>query len=173
MQKLTFFFLLTAMASNAFSKEGPSSNEFSNNAISIGVVVADLQKSIDFYTEVMGMTKTGGFSVDENFTKRSGLNNGIAFDVTVLKLEDLPQAPEWKLMSFNRKPTHPWQKFMTDDNGIQYVTLFVASMKPFLERIKKHQVTILSEPGLKLEDGRSFVLVQDPDGTFIELIGPE
>ncbi|MBN1820908.1 MAG: VOC family protein [Prolixibacteraceae bacterium] len=173
MKKLTAFLILMAIVIVALSQETPSQKDFSNNSISIGVVVADLQKSIDFYTNVIGMTKTGGFSVDDNFTKRSGLNSGMAFDVTVLKLEDDPQAPEWKLMSFNRKPTHPWQKYMTDDNGIQYVTIFVNSMNPILERINKNNVRLLSEPGLKLEDGRSFVLIQDPDGTFIELIGPE
>jgi len=173
MKKFILFIFLSAIVFIAFSKKMPAPKDFSNNAISIGVVVADLEKSIDFYTNVIGMTKTGGFSVDENFTKRSGLNAGIAFDVTVLKLEDTPQAPEWKLMSFYRKPSHPWPKYMTDDNGIQYVTIFVTSMKPFLERIKRYNVKLLSEPGLKLEDGRSFVLIQNPDGTFIELIGSE
>lgn len=44
-------------------------------------------------------------------------------------------------------------------------------MKPFLERFEKHNIKLLGETHTKLDDGRTFVLVRDPDGTFIELIG--
>ena len=146
--------------------------EFPMGSIQIGVICSDLQKSIDFYTRVIGMTKTGGFSVDEAFGKKSGLTDGVAFDVTVLKLKDAPEAAEWKLMSFGKESTHPPQKYIHDDVGMQYITIFVKSMKPFLERINKHNVELLEETPTFLEDGRQFVLVQDPDGNFVELIGP-
>lgn len=145
--------------------------EFPMGSIQIGVICFDLQKSIDFYTEVIGMTKTGGFSVDEAFATKSGLTGGVPFDVTVLKLKDEPEAAEWKLMSFGKEATHPPQKYILDDIGMQYITIFVKSMKPFLERINEHNVTLLEETPTFLEDGRQFVLVQDPDGNFIELIG--
>lgn len=147
-------------------------SEFPMGSIQIGVICSDLQKSIDFYTKVIGMTKTGGFSVDEAFAAKSGLTGGVPFDVTVLKLKDQPEAAEWKLMSFNKESAHPNQKYILDDVGMQYITIFVKSMKPFLERINNHNVTLLEETPTFLEDGRQFVLVQDPDGNFIELIGP-
>lgn len=147
-------------------------SEFPMGSIQIGVITSDLQKSIDFYTDVIGMTKTGGFSVDEAFGAKSGLTGGLRIDVTVLKLKDDPEATEWKLLSFGKEATHPPQKFIQDDVGIQYVTIFVKSMKPFLERLEKHNVEHLEEMPTFLEDGRQFVLVQDPDGNFIELIGP-
>jgi len=46
-------------------------------------------------------------------------------------------------------------------------------MKPFLKRIKEHNIKLIAETPTKLDDGRQFVLIQDPDGTFIELIGSE
>jgi catechol 2,3-dioxygenase-like lactoylglutathione lyase family enzyme len=147
-------------------------SEFTTGTIQIGVIVQDLEKSIDFYTNVVGMTKTGGFSIDEAFGKKSGLTGGAPFDVTVLKLKDSPEAAEWKLMSFGKEPAHPPQKYIQDDIGMQYITIFVKSMKPFLERLEKHQVTLLEETPTFLEDGRQFVFFQDPDGNFIELIGP-
>ena len=147
-------------------------SEFPMGSIQIGVICSDLQQSIDFYTEVIGMTRTGGFSVDEAFAAKSGLTDGVPFDVTVLKLKDMPEAAEWKLMSFGKEATHPPQKYILDDIGMQYITIFVKSMKPFLERIKSHNVELLEETPTFLEDGRQFVLVQDTDGNFIELIGP-
>ena len=148
-------------------------SEFTQPGISIGNVVEDLEKSVKFYTEVIGMTKTGGFSVDKENAKELGLTDKYDLNVTVLKLEDSPNAPEWKLMSIGTKANHPKQKWMSDDTGMQYITLFVNHLNPFIERCKQHNVKILSDEPSTLADGRSFILVQDPDGTFIELIGPK
>jgi len=59
-----------------------------------------------------------------------------------------------------------------DDTGVQYITIFVKSMKPLIERIQKHKVKMLGKTPTMLDANRQFVLVQDPDGTFVELIGP-
>lgn len=154
----------------AFSVKPPE--DFAKSGISVGVVVEDLAKSLDFYQNVIGMVKTGAFSVEGVRAKELGLSNGDRFDVTVLKLENSEQAAEWKLMSFGKKPTHPKQKFVPDDTGMQYVTIYVKSMKPILERIKKYKVKTLGITPTKLDETYGFVLVQDPDGNFIELIGP-
>lgn len=147
-------------------------SEFSHPGIFVGNVVEDLDKSVKFYTEVIGMTKTGEFSVDKTKAKELGLTD-YNLDVTVLKLEDSPNATEWKLMSVGTKAKHPKQKWMTDDTGPQYITILVNHLNPFIERCKKNNVKILSgEPSI-LDDDRYFILVQDPDGTFIELIGPK
>jgi catechol 2,3-dioxygenase-like lactoylglutathione lyase family enzyme len=146
---------------------------FSNPNIGIGVVVEDLERSIDFYTNIIGMTKTGEFSVDQETCKELGLTDKYQLDVTILKLENSEQASEWKLMSLGTKSQHPKQNHMSDDTGMQYITLHVKHITPVLERIKKHKVKILSGSPSTLGDDRKFLLVQDPDGIFIEIIGPE
>lgn len=83
-------------------------SEYSYNTIHIGVVVIDLEKSMDFYTNIMGIVKTGTIDLNDDFVKRSGLKKGSAFSIEVLKLEDTPSATQWKLMSFGYKPIHPW-----------------------------------------------------------------
>ena len=148
-------------------------DEFSSGTISVGIIATDLEKSVDFYIRVIGMTRTSGFAVDEDFAKKSGLTGGVPFKVTVLKLKNSDQATEWKLMSFDKKSARSPSRFIQDDTGVQYITIFMTSMKPVLERIHKNNVRILSETPTVLDDGRYFVLIQDPDGTFIELIGPE
>jgi catechol 2,3-dioxygenase-like lactoylglutathione lyase family enzyme len=148
-------------------------DDFAKSGISVGVVVEDLNESLDFYLNVIGMVKTGEFQVDAEKTKELGLSNGNRFDVKILKLENNENAPEWKLMSFGKKPAHPKQKYVPDDTGMQYITIFVKSMKPCLERIQKHGVKTLGKTPTMLDADRQFVLVQDPDGNFIELIGPK
>lgn len=147
-------------------------SEFSDPFIHIGVVVSDLEESLDFYTGVIGMKKTGGFTVDKAFAKKSGLSNGVAFDVTVLRLEDSKDATQWKLMSFGKESQHAEQHFIQDDIGMQYITIFVRDLNPFVERIKKHNIPFLGETPVVLNENDHFVFIQDPDGNFIELIGP-
>lgn len=147
--------------------------DFAKSGISIGVVVEDLNKSLNFYINVIGMVKTGEFSVDAAKAEELGLSKGNSFDVKVLKLENSENAPEWKLMSFGKKASHPKQTYVPDDTGVQYITIFVKSMKPVLERIQKSGVKMLGKSPAMLDAERQFVLVQDPDGTFVELIGPK
>ncbi|HNX54949.1 MAG TPA: VOC family protein [Prolixibacteraceae bacterium] len=170
---LISLFLLVAItfAAPAFSLNPPG--DFAKSGISVGLVVENLNKSLDFYQNVVGMVKTSEFSVESARAKELGLSNGDRFDVTILKLENSDQAAEWKLMSFGKKPAHPRQKFVPDDTGMQYITLYVKSMKPILERIKKYNVKTLGITPTKLDENRDFVLIQDPDGNFIELIGPK
>jgi catechol 2,3-dioxygenase-like lactoylglutathione lyase family enzyme len=170
------FFLPLIFLSASFiavAQTGPTPGEFRSPSISIGVVVEDLDKSLEFYTEVIGMKKTGSFSVDEEKARDLGLTKGRSLSVTVLKLEDSPQASEWKLMSFETKSQHKKQKYIDDDTGMQYITIFVNHLKPIIKRVKENDVKILSGKPSDLGNGNYFILVQDPDGTFIELIGPE
>jgi catechol 2,3-dioxygenase-like lactoylglutathione lyase family enzyme len=151
----------------------PSPDDFAKSGISVGVVVEDLNKSLDFYINVIGMIKTGEFSVDAAKSEELGLSKGNGFDVKVLRLENSEDAAEWKLMTFGKKANHPKQTYVPDDTGVQYITIFVKSMKPILDRIKKHGVKTLGKTPAMLDETRQFVLVQDPDGTFVELIGPK
>ncbi len=169
--KTLILLAILAIVSPAFSAQPPG--DFAKSGISVGLVVEDITKSLDFYQNVIGMVKTSEFSVESSRAKELGLSNGDRFDVTILKLENSEQAAEWKLMSFGKKAAHPKQNFVPDDTGMQYITIYVKSMKPILERIKKYNVKTLGITPTKLDEARDFVLVRDPDGTFIELIGPK
>jgi len=165
----TLILSLTVMSLTA--QMAPAPEEFSNPTISVGVVVSDLDEAVDFYTNVIGMTQTGAFSVEGEKAKELGLSDGRRLDVKILKLENSEQSNEWKLMSFGKEASHPKQKYIHDDNGMQYITIFVKDIAPIIKRIKKKNIKILSGEPSVLEGGRKFILVQDPDGTFIELIG--
>lgn len=164
---IPFLFVLAVFISTA-----QTTGDFSSWNISVGSVVEDLDKTVKFYTEVIGMTKTGGFTVEKEAATELGLSDKYTLDVVVLKLVDSPDAPEWKLMSFGTKPGHKKPKWLHDDTGMQYITLFVNHLDPIIERVKKHNVKILSGEPSDIGNGNFFVLVQDPDGTFVEMIGP-
>jgi len=173
MKKLKKSALLIMLSLLIVSLSTKSQNDFAKSAISIGVVVEDLTESVEFYKNVVGMVKVREFTVDSEKAKRMGLSNSESFDIKVLKLENSEQAAELKLMTFNKKTSLKNQKFIPDENGIRYITLFVNSMNPVLERIKKHNVQTLGQTPTMLDANRQFVLIQDPDGNFVEFIGPK
>ncbi|GAB3169098.1 VOC family protein [Telluribacter humicola] len=163
---------LTILISFLVGSSVQAQSNFSSKVIGIGVVVADLELSLDFYVNGIGMVKTGSFTINEEFSKRSGLSDGTAAAVTILKLENSPEATDWKLMSFGKKASHSQQKFIQDDTGMQYITINVKALNPIIERLKQMKVPLLGSTPTPLNGKTHFVLVQDPDGTFIELIGP-
>lgn len=52
-------------------------SNFSSKLIGVGVVVSDLERSLEFYINGISMVKTAGFNLNEDFAKRSGLSNGV------------------------------------------------------------------------------------------------
>ncbi len=145
--------------------------DFVRSDIQIGLVVSDIEKSVNFYTNVLGMVKSGTFSVDEDFGRRSGLSNGVPFDVVVLKTSNNPAASEWKVISFKNSAKNTKNHHIQDHLGMRYITLFVNNMDEILNRLEVAGVELLGETPTSLGDGSRFVLIQDPDGIFVELIG--
>jgi catechol 2,3-dioxygenase-like lactoylglutathione lyase family enzyme len=153
-------------------RSAAQTNEFSSDTISVGVVVNDLNKSLEFYTKVIGMKKVGGFSVNADMGKRTGLTGGVPVDITILRLGDSKTATDWKLMSFGPAVSGVKKERIQDGRGPQYITLNVKALKQFLARLKEHNVKLLGDTPIPLGGSTMFAVVQDPDGTFVELIGP-
>lgn len=146
--------------------------EFSSTTIGVGVVVRDMDKSLDFYTNVIGMVETGSFEIAEDFSKKSGLAGGLTTRVRVLRLGRGEEATQWKLMSFGDKAKPVQNDFIHSHAGMRYITIMVKDLTPILKRIKDRQIKLLGETPVPLGRDSHFALIQDPDGTFIELIGP-
>jgi catechol-2,3-dioxygenase len=73
---------------------------------------------------------------------------------------------------FWKKAAHPKQNFIQDDVGVQYITINVKALKPIIERLKQRNIPFLGSSPTPLNRNSQLLFVQDPDGTFIELIGP-
>ena len=144
--------------------------EYDKASISIGVVVSDLDTSMDFYTNIIGMEETGELDLDGSFGKASGLTGGEPLLVKLLKLNNSPNATELKLLSFGNEKVEP-DNHIQDQNGMQYITIFPNSTQAILQRIRENNIPFLGDTPIKLPDGRDFILIQDPDGVFIEIIG--
>lgn len=161
MKKNLFLGLIFISLFGAISTQAQDNQEVSTPAISIGLIVKDMDESLRFYTEILGMQKVRNFDINEDFGKRSGLSGGVPFKVQGLKLEDSPQASEWKLVSFEKTPKSKKSKMIQAQGGLRYVTILVNTLSPFLERIKKNNITLLGDTPISLGDERHFILIQD------------
>jgi len=56
--------------------------------------------------------------------------------------------------------------------GYSYLTLMVTDMKASMERLKKAKVKLLGKTPASIGPNNYLTVFQDPDGNYIELIGP-
>jgi len=164
---------LTLACALASSRAQSTDKEFSKPIVDIGIVARDVEKSAKFYTEAIGFTEVQGFSASAELTRKIGLTDNQAVNVRVFVLGQGDLATRIKLMSFPAAPGKAAdQSFIHSTYGIRYLTLYVSSADRALERLKKAGAKTLGETPVSLGKDSRLITVRDPDGNFIELIGP-
>jgi catechol 2,3-dioxygenase-like lactoylglutathione lyase family enzyme len=150
---------------------GPKA-EFSRTTIDLGMVVSDVEKTAKFYGEVLGFKELSGFDVAAQMATNTGLTDNRPFKVRVFVLGDEPAATRLKIM------TIPGAGLKKVDNqyigsslGFRYLTINVADLTRTLARLKQNGVAPVKAP-YQLGGNSYLVLVKDPDGNTVELIGP-
>ncbi len=147
--------------------------EFSKPVIDLGIVVKDAGRTARFLTNAIGFKEVRGFPVTPELGKKIGLLSGQSTTVRVFVLDEADQATRIKILSFPDAPGKPAdQAYIHSTLGIRYLTLYVKDMNRALERLKEAKVALLGETPVELGGGTWLVACKDPDGNFIELIGP-
>ncbi|WGK65145.1 VOC family protein [Croceiramulus getboli] len=137
----------------------------------IGLVVSDIEVSEQFYTEILMMKLVGEFSLDEQWSREAGASDGKPFSVKRFVTVDAPTATELKLAYFDE--TQPGQKKpnIAQSAGVNYIT-FSYSAEAFQKVLKNIEEAGLSIPGMIQRDAYQLFFIQDPDGIFVEIVGP-
>ena len=158
----------------AFAQEGAEKTPvFSKGTFGLGIVVSDLDKAAKFYQDVVGMTEVKGFAAPANVATSFGLTDNQPVVVRRFVLADVKDAPSLKLMAFPDAPgAKPDQRFIHSTLGFSYLTLFVNDMDAAVDRAKKAEVKLLGQTPAKIGGSNFLTVIKDPDGNFIELIGP-
>jgi lactoylglutathione lyase len=117
---------------------------------------SNMERSIDFYTRLMGLKLLGRHEIPQN-------NAEIAF------LQD-PEGVGAKLeLTFYRNQ----KKFLQadyEDRLFDHIAIEVGDMKQTISKLRKEKVTITDEPFRLRQGGALIAFIEDPDGTLIELI---
>lgn len=116
--------------------------------------VGDLQKSIDFYTYVLGM----------KLLRQKDYPDG-RFTLAFVGYQDEADGAVLEL-------THNWDTPSYDlGNGYGHVALAVDDVYAACERIREKGGRITREPGPMKHGSTILAFVEDPDGYKIELLG--
>ena len=157
-------------------EESPVSN-FSRTTIDLGVVVADIEKTAKFYKQAIGLKELEGFDVNAQFSTDAGLTDNQSLSIRVFALGEDESATKLKLMQVPGAKSAPsLNSSIHSQLGFSYITIFVDDMKVSLERLKQMGVKPLAKGPVPLPkgfpEGVFLTVVKDPDGNFVELVGP-
>ena len=163
--------LLLALA--PVTRAADAAGEFTRPTIDIGIVVQDASRTAGFLTNAIGFTEVQGFDVSADLGKKIGLIEGHAVKVRVFVLSEGEQVTRIKILSFpGAASKKPDQQTIHATLGMRYLTLYVKDTNRALERLREANIKPLGETPLDLGGGTYITVVKDPDGNFIELIGP-
>ncbi len=150
---------------------------FLEPTIDLGCVVSDLDAAIKFYTEAIGFKEAGGFEVSGPFAKEVGLTDNKHLDIKVLTLGEGEEATKLKLMQVEGESKKLKNKHIDTTLGYSYITIFVKSTDAALARLKKAGIRPIAQgPAAlpeNLDPSMALTIVRDPDGNFVELVGPK
>ena len=157
--------------------EEPEVSPFASATIDLGVVVSNIEKSAAFYTDAIGLKELKGFDVEAGFATDAGLTDQQALSIRVFALGDDETATKLKLMQVpGVKSVASRSDTIHAQLGFSYITIFVTDTTAAMERLKKHGVKPLAKGPVPLPEGFPqgvfLTVVQDPDGNFVELVGP-
>lgn len=170
---LALFLLSSATACLAADAKAP----FASETIDLGIVVKDVNKSVKFYTDVLGFKELPGFTVPADFCADAGLTDHKALNIKVLALGESEKATKIKLMELPGVDSKKSESgFVHSQLGYRYITLHVADGAAAKERLKKAGIKPIAKGPVALPaglpPGLALIVVRDPDGNFVELIVP-
>lgn len=174
--------LLAALLASLVGPTGAGADEpgsFPSTTIDLGTVVSDLGASVRFYTEGIGFRELSGFDVPAEVATDAGLTDGKPLSIKVLALGEGERATKLKLMQVaGTTPRRGDVEFIHSHTGFRYLTILVEDTGAALRRLEKLGVKPIAKSPVRLPEslvpgGMHLTVVRDPDGNFVELIGPK
>ena len=178
-KKFLFFISLLSLPLSSSNADDHIKSEFIKPTIDIGCVVSDLDRSIKFYTDAIGFKVAGEFSVPGDFAKDSGLTNSKELNIKILTLggSDGEDATKLKLMQVKGSGGKADHKSIDSTLGLSYITIFIKDTDKALAKLKEAGVKPIAKGPVtlpeNLDPSLALTIVRDPDGNFVELVGPK
>ncbi len=156
---------------------GWTAGDFSRKAIDVGLVVRDVERSVSWYRDVIGLKPLTTFDIEADFSGNAGLTDYKLFRVHVMAMGDSDEAAKLKLMHIpETEPVACPAEFIHSACGIRYLTIFVKDLAAALRRAQAAGARPLVNGPVRfpeeLGDHNWLACLRDPDGNIVELIGP-
>jgi lactoylglutathione lyase len=166
---------LTFLATNRSTVADETSTvEFTRGAIDFGIVCSDVKKSVAFYKDVVGMKEIEGFDVPASLAADAGLVDNHDLHVHVLVTQEAASSSRLKLMQIKEAPGKKVDhEFIHSSLGMSYSTIWVTDIDASLARAAVGNVKPIAKGPVALPNGMFLAVIRDPDGNFVELVGPK
>lgn len=146
MRLRTTSLILVVVTSCIWLRSTAADDNFARTTIDLGMIVSDLDKSVAFYTQAIGLKEVPGFQATGQFTGDAGLTDNQPANVRVLVLGDDPTATRLKLMAMPAtEPKRGDTKFIHSEFGFRYITIRVKDMTAAVARLEKAAVKPLAK----------------------------
>ncbi len=115
--------------------------------------VSDINRSVDFYTNELGLKLTGRREVKQNDAEIAFLKDesGTAIELT-----------HWR-----------YKKALTEGDNFDHIAFGVGDVRSVVEQLRGRGVTIAMEPFSLQGSSSKIAFIKDPDGNWLELIEAE
>jgi lactoylglutathione lyase len=115
----------------------------------VGIKAKDIEKSVDFYTRILG------FRVLEEIEVLNTIYTFVGDETTRIEIEQA--APNDTMIDVNTQ------------SGLYHIAFIVKDIDSLAEKLKKEGVKFVMEP-IQLREDRKIAFIEDPDGVRIQLI---
>ena len=131
-----------------------------------GIIVKDMQKSVNFYKDILGLEVIQDFTDDSEYiNKITGIKNGVAHFIK-LKMKD---GTVLELLEYPSHPTEPHSLSILNV-GVCHIALQVNSCDETYDALVTQGVKVLSKPVLSSEGIAKVFFCLDPDNVRVEMV---
>ncbi len=132
-----------------------------------GIVCIDIDRMLEFYTGVLGLTLVSDAQTTPEMSKRSGAT---PYGYRIVRLQT-PYGERIKLVQPGKPPKqNRVPDWVHERQGFAYLTFVIADMKEVIRRLKEHRVKLLSDDIVEVRKGVYVLYSLDPEGNFIEFV---
>jgi catechol 2,3-dioxygenase-like lactoylglutathione lyase family enzyme len=143
--------------------------QFVSGVDHVGLTVMDLDRSIDFYTEVLECTIV--FQQEKKGGYLAAIVGYPDADVRMVHLQPAGTATRIELFEYRQPPSAP-RELEPRNVGNAHVCFTVTDLAGLYQRLVEHHVTTLSPPievDTGVNKGGLSLYLRDPDGITLEL----
>ncbi len=132
-----------------------------------GIVVRDMEKSLCFWRDVMGLTVVADFWEEGEFIDTVQHLRGVKLHMIKLTA---PDGTLIELLQDEKHPTEPPASNQLCDHGIRHVAFTVSDIEDAWRVLHEAGCETLSRPVIDLGKTSRLFFARDPEGNLIELV---
>ena len=137
------------------------------NTRHVGIVVQDMEKSLHFWRDVMGLKVAIDFWEQGEFIDTVQHLSGVNLHMVKLTA---PDGSMIELLKDEAHPTPPPERNDLCDRGIRHIAFTVADVEESWRTLRGHGCEVLSHPVVSPDGTARLFFARDPEGSLLEIV---